>query len=179
MARKIDPTKWRKLSPSELAKLGAPPKSERYVHAGTKRITARTPTISRRAYEQSRLGTTLEKAVQQRQSGERSYKTMATKEAARKQRATRQAIIEAQKFTETFERRTHNRKIRHLHPPPRRYTREAHARSYRLRDEMRYELPDLRARKLRGEYLSWDRWKGLVDFGRRANDPALPLLLKS
>jgi hypothetical protein len=180
MARKINPVKYRKLSLAELAKFGATRKSERYVRASTKRVTKKTPTISRRAYEQARLGTTLEKAVKQRQSGERSYKSEATKEAAQKQRGTRQAMALALKFTATFEQRTRSRNITHLHPPPRRYTRAAHARSYRFRDEMRYYLPALRARKLKGEYLeNWDAWKNLVDFARRINDPALPLLLKS
>jgi hypothetical protein len=179
MPRRINPTIFRRLAPRELVTLGLSPKSERYVRNDRKRATKRTPTISRRAYQQARLGTTLEKAVKQRQSGERSYKTMATKEAAQKQRVTRQAIKQAVNFTAKFEERTHSRNITRLQPPPRRYTRDAHARSYRLRDEMRYKLPDLRARKLRGEHLSWDEFKALADYARRIRDPALPLLLKS
>jgi len=62
MTKNINPAKFRKLSPAELRKIGASPKSERYIQTG-KRVTKSTGTISRRAYEQARLGTTLEKAV--------------------------------------------------------------------------------------------------------------------
>jgi hypothetical protein len=180
MVRKINPGKYRKLSPAELAKVGAPSKSERYVRVGTKRVTKRTATVSRRAYEQAKLGATLEKAVKQRQSGERPYKTMATRAAAQKQRTTRQTIAQARNFTAAFEQRTRDPNVIRLRPPSRPYTRKSHARDYRLSGERRYDLPFLRQRKLDGEFIDdWGKWKTLVDFARRINDPALPLLLKS
>jgi hypothetical protein len=178
-AKKLDSDKFRKLSKAELRKIGASEKSERYIQVG-KRVTKTTKTISRRAYDQARLGTTLEKAVRQRQSGERSYKTVATREAARKQRRTRDKVAAAK-----FERRIRNRRLKVLSPPTHRgkrkirYERGDHSRPYRLTDERRYKLPALRQDKLDGKALGWDDWKAVVDSARETNDPALPRLLKS
>jgi hypothetical protein len=180
MTKNINPAKFRKLSPDELRKIGSSPKSERYIETG-KRVTKSTRTISRRAHEQARLGTTLEKAVRQRQRGERPYKTMATKEAARKQRRTRDPFIAE------FERRARDRRLTHLHPPTHRgkrritYEREAHAKPYRLPDARRARLARLRQDKLdTGEDIEdWGDWKAVVDLSRMTKDPHLPRLLKS
>ena len=156
----IDAGNFRKLSKPDLAKIGASPKSERYVRASSNRITRSTTTISRRAYEQA------SKAVKRQGSDVRSCQTMATMKAARQ-------------FAATFERLARDRRITRLHPPPLHYRIEAHSRSYRLIDEMRSKLADLRMRKLAGEYLDLAEWKALVDFARTVNDPALSRLLKA
>ena len=45
----------RKLSPTELERIGLSPKSERYVETSVKRITTRTPTLSKRQFQQKQL----------------------------------------------------------------------------------------------------------------------------
>lgn len=74
LARK-KPSQFRKLTPSELESVGKSRTSERYVERSVKRLTDRTPTISKRQFEQLKVGVTLEERAAQFRSGERTPKT--------------------------------------------------------------------------------------------------------
>lgn len=68
---------FRKLSSKELERIGLSPKSERYVETSVKHISTKTPTLSKRQYQQKQLGeasgrrVTLEQRAREFLTGER------------------------------------------------------------------------------------------------------------
>ena len=92
---------FRKLSPSELERLGLSPKSERYVEATVKRITTKTPTLSKRQYQQKQLAessgrrVTLEQRAREFLTGEREAVTA-------KQAALRENSLEAWRLRKKY-----------------------------------------------------------------------------
>ena len=73
---------YRRLTPTELKKIGLSPKSRHYVDTTKTRITKTTKTITARQYENLRAGVTKERATSERRTGERSYRTASAKENA-------------------------------------------------------------------------------------------------
>lgn len=71
---KIKPETLRKLTKPELSKLGLSEKSERYVRKSAKRITKRSPTVSKRAYLNAQRGQTIEAYRKARAPTERVLK---------------------------------------------------------------------------------------------------------
>ncbi len=106
-------SEFRRLSPSELHKLGLSKKSERYVYKHTKRLTVRTPTISKRQVQQKRLSeqagrrVTLEKRAREYLTGERQAATAS--EASMRERA-----IEAWRLRRRYKSETVPRIRKHL-----------------------------------------------------------------
>jgi hypothetical protein len=85
---------FRKLTPAELKAAGRLPKSEGYVQKWVKRVTSKTPIVSKRQFQEKRLfeetgqRTTLERRAEQYQTGERVAKTA-------RQEAMREKSLEA------------------------------------------------------------------------------------
>jgi hypothetical protein len=79
---------FRKLTKTELEKLGFSPKSERFIEVG-KRIAKNVKTISKRLFTIKKTGLSPETAAKAHSEGELLYKSRSTQIAAEKQRKTR------------------------------------------------------------------------------------------
>lgn len=162
----------RRATPAETLVLthGKSSKARRYVKASTKRVTAKTPSVSARAYENKRNvslhGVKAAEATELRKTGEIGYRDQST--AAR--------TVKAQE-TRLF----HNadKRIGEYIPSsnPKRKGRRGRGQ-YLNRDALdRYR--EYRERKLNGEELSQGQWAEMVDIGAALKDPKLRQLRKS
>src|SRR5438309_1198784 len=77
-----------KLKPDQLEKLGFSRKAERYAERGA-RLTKKTPTISKRQFRIKETGLAPEVLAAERKAGLRPYKSAASEEQAAKQIATK------------------------------------------------------------------------------------------
>jgi hypothetical protein len=101
-----------KLSPSRLKRLGLSPKSERYVEKGAKRITTKTPTLSKRQFYQKKLSeragrpVTLEQRSREYLTGDREALT--AKQASLRDLSLRAWVLRKKYKSERVSRiRTH------------------------------------------------------------------------
>jgi hypothetical protein len=178
---------FRKLSKTELSKLGLSPKSERYIEIG-RRVSKNTTTISKRAFTIKRFGTGPEKLAAAHKEGELIYKSRRTQEAAEKQKITRGLMKKERILKEEDEPLTKKQ----IDAAYRRFEREvfkphkvtpspwaSHRYTYRVSETMRSRLPDLYRRKIAGEYIQNGEWQVLADEVYRLKDPMLARILKS
>jgi hypothetical protein len=179
---------FRKLTKTELGKLGFSPKSERYIEIG-RRPAKNVKTISKRSFTIKKTKITPEAAAKAHAEGELFYKSRKTQEAAEKQKITRERQRE-NKLTEksllsltskqidrdvaTFEKRLQN--TSRVTPGPN-STRPREP--YKINVSTRSRLPDLARRKLNGERLLDGDWHMLADAYRAAGGPNLAHILKS
>lgn len=78
---------WRPATIKELAKAGLPPKSERFIPRTAKRISAKTPFLSRSQHVELRTGLSPKQLSSEHQFGARQYASQSRREAAAKIRA--------------------------------------------------------------------------------------------
>jgi len=178
---------FRKLSKTELSKLGLSSKSERYIEIG-KRVSKNTTTISKRAFTIKRFGAGPEKLAAAHKEGDLIYKSRQTQEAAEKQKITR-GLKKKERILKEEDKPLSKKQIDAAY---RRFEREvskphkvtpspwaSHRYTYRVSEAMRSRLPDLYRRKIAGEYISDGDWQVLADEAHRLADPMLARILKS
>jgi hypothetical protein len=178
---------FRKLTKSELQKLGYSEKSERYIEAG-KRVSNNTTTISKRAFTVKRFGAGPEKLAEARNEGRIPYKSKRTQEAAEKQKRTRGQKREEKLRTQTqrpltgreierssagFEHKLSN--VTSINAGPN-ATRPG---SYRVPTGSKPRIVDDYRRKLAGEFIPDGRYQMMLDAARAAGAPHFGLLLQS
>lgn len=181
-------TAFRKLSTTELEKLGFSSKSARYIEIG-KRIARGVKTISKRIFTVKKTGASPEALARAHAEGDLIYKSRKTQEAAEKQKLTRGREREtrlAEKPLAPLTSKQIDRKaadfekrlieVKRVAPGPR-ATRSREY--YRVSQDMRARMPDLMRRKLAGERLADGAWHQLVDTMRAVRHPDLARVLKS
>jgi len=159
---------FHKLSPSELEKLGLSPKAERYAETGAKRITRKTPTISKRQFlTKQRGGVTLEKRAEEYRSGERTYANPAQRAAAsgRREKAALKRRIKALDVIENMN--------------PHRLAADGTRPTYKIGNETKTSFFVNRQRKLKGEWIDEGDWHEMMDIANAANDPDIETLYQS
>jgi hypothetical protein len=178
---------FRKLSKTELSKLGLSSKSERYIEIG-KRVSKNTTTISKRAFTIKQYGAGPEKLAAPHKEGDLIYKSRKTQEAAEKQKITR-GLKKKERILKEEEKPLTKQQIDVAY---KRFEREvskphkvtptpwaSHRYTYRVSEAMRSRLPDLYRRKIAGEYIRDGEWQVLADEAYRLKDPMLARILKS
>jgi len=155
----------RRATPTELRKMGASPKSKRYVRADLKRVTANTPSISERQYYQKKYqesgeAKTKEERASKLRSGEISYESRATEERAISNRRKAEQ--------KRLEKRVHEVS----------FVKDGKGRDYRPGSEALRRYFELRERHLEGEWLG-DDWFEMIDIAEAVKDHALPRLRQS
>lgn len=181
---KAAPATLRKLTKSELEKLGYSPKSERYIEIG-KRIWKNAVTISKRAFTTKVFGAPPEALAAARAEGRIPYRSKATQAAAEKQKITRakkplapatvDAVVKKARKASTSGVRVTIPEDVHA----KRGRKGLRPRSYNISDAQAAKMPDLIRRKMEGAFLDDGEWHQMVDFARAANLPHLNRLLIS
>jgi hypothetical protein len=179
---------FRKLTKTELEKLGFSLKSERYIEIG-KRVAKNAKTISKRLFTVKKTGLSPEAAAKAHSEGELLYKSRKTQEAAQKQKTTRErqrenklkekssSLLTAKQIeydVAAFEKRLRNTS-RFVPGPHSTRPREP----YKISDRNLKRLPDLARRKHAGETLPDGDWHMLADAYRAAGGSNLARILKS
>jgi|SRR5271166_848646 len=160
------PSAFRKLHPNELEKLGYSRTSKRYALKGA-RITAKTPTISEKAWrnkEAASYGLTPKTLPQARAHGAVGYRTEAQRLGTAKARITR------------FGNSLRDRLARDIGKKVEGYGGNS---SYRITRAMANQVPSWREHKLAGGYVPDGDWHNLVDVARHYDDPQIAYLRMS
>jgi|SRR5271166_5417670 len=160
----------RPLTKTELKATGKP--AGTHVHKSVKRVTKKTPVISRYKYETKRAeqlyGMTPKAATEARKRGAISYRTAAQKEAATKAVKTKFRNSLADKLD-----RDVGKKI----------SAGEHGKKLAYKKTITHTMSDQvavdRERKLAGEYIPDGRWHNMIDVAQHYNDPEIGLLRAS
>ena len=171
---------FRDATRTEIAAMGFSPGSRRMVAKSVKRVTRRTPSLSRRAglerqavEPETGKRVSLEKLAERRRAGEVPYKTAAAEKQAERQHETR--------------RRAALIKIALKAPPP--FTQDAlepvipgtrhHGRTYKI-SAARPEVIDTLTRKIvHKQYIEEGKWHETIDWLRAHNQEELVDLFRN
>jgi hypothetical protein len=179
---------FRKLTRTELEKLGLSPKSERFIEIG-KRIARNTKTISKRLFTIKKTGVSPEARAIAHAEGELIYQSRKTQEAAKKQKQTR----EKQRFEKQLEKPIKDLTAKQIDRAAASFGKKASKVKaitpginstrervpYRVRHFMRERMEDLYRRKLSGEFITDGDWHQPADFVQAANDLNLARIMQS
>lgn len=176
---------FRKLSKTELGKLGLSLKSERYVETG-KRVTKNTLSISKRSFTVKQRGMGPEALAEAHAEARVPYLSKSTQAAAEKQRKTRLAKPLSEKRSAEAQRKFERdaAKTDRVCPRPeaiRKSGKRAGQRPapYNVNQAQRSTVNDLFRRKLAGEWIAPGEWHMLMDFAHTTNSPYLSRLMIS
>ncbi len=189
-------SEFRRLSKTELEKLGYSSKSARYIEIG-KRIARGVKTISKRLFTVKKTGASPEAMARAHAEGELIYKSRKTQAAAEKQRKSRleqktkrNAKLEleladkkykpfsakqAERAAFNFEKKVSN--LKYAQPG----ARARDTRSWRISQLSRDQAVDVYRRKL-GDPSYWapnGDYHNMLDIARAAGDPNIGRLLQS
>jgi hypothetical protein len=169
MARRYSYSDYRRLSPSELEKIGKTRKSRHYILKSVGRLTKRTPTISARKHEtlrtQQEYGiATPEIASKAREHGGLAYKTGVQEERVNKAKETN--LLKTVK-------RGEGAQVSSANP-----SRKARG-GFKLTKASAVRFQRNRERKLRGEYISDGEWHEMMDIAVKFKDSRIAQLRAS
>jgi hypothetical protein len=156
--RGVSYTALRRATPDENRRMGFSPKARHYVRADIKRVTAKTPSISARAYETKKsrdlYGVTPEQATEQRRTGEIRYTSRTQQERVEKAQDSN-LLRKSEKLI--------GERIENFNPKRRK-------QGFVFNEKVRERYKDNRQRYLNGEWLETWEYAEMRDVARQLGD---------